>query len=230
MARRTKPVDDVWALYQTRTVRQIAKELRVDRRTVQRWKNQGMQPTGPRDERLRVAASRLRRQAGEYARRKDQHFTPPKVAVPLFGRRQYVTEEVKPARTARENRQAWEAEKARSKALGRIYDRFYARRVKGRTRFFRAQDAGAVVFDLRKSRFSDIESVMLAYQGEGRAFVMIHALRREYKMKDGTLMPKGSHLGSAPQLLDDLDDPREFLLERMRKGELVYLRLTDPVA
>lgn len=227
MARRTQPVDDVWALFQTRTVRDIAKSLKVDRRTVQRWKNQGQVPVERNDSRLHKLAAHDRRQFREYARRPTQRLGIPPLDVFLFGKRQYVTEEIKPSRKIADNRAAWNAERARSRELGRVYDRFYKRKDKrGRTRFFRQQDGGAVVFDTRRARESDLLTMLRSFQGEGRAIVLVHALTKEYKMKDGTLLPVGTHMGSRPEALDGLDLER-FVRERKRKGRLIFARIMD---
>lgn len=227
MPRRSKPVDDVWTVHQTDTVRDIAKRLGVDRRTVQRWKNQGQIPIPRNEKNLHDFASARRRQARAFARSPRERLGVKPLDVPLFGRRQYVTEEVKPTRKVSENRKAWEAERNRSRALGRVYDRFYKRRdARGRTRFYRQQDGGAVTFDLRRARESDIRALLESFKGQERAIVMIHALLRPYPRKDGPVLPTGTHLASRPESLDGLNLER-FLKERKRLGRLVHVRVTD---
>lgn len=235
MAKKPSAKDDLWALYQTRTVSQIAKALKVDRRTVQRIKNGEQKPNEKNAARISRLAASDRRQFREYATRKDQHYKPPKVAVPLVGRRQYVTEEIKPSRKQKENREAWEKSKARSKELGRQFDRFYARKDKktGKTKYFRAQDAGAVVFDLRRARLQDVLRLIQSFQGEGRAMVLVHQLTKAYPLKGGPSLPKGTHLGSKPELMDqgrfsDEAGILDWLTERLKKGKPVHLRVTEP--
>jgi len=227
MSRKTSPVDDVWALYQTRTVRDIAKKLHVDRRTVQRWKNQGQQPIEKNARKIHVAVSRIRTQMRQLARspRERQGVAP--LSVPLFGRRQYVTEEVKPTRSVRENRKAWEIERERSRVAKRVHDRFFKRKDKrGRTRFYRSQDGHAVTFDLRRAREADILALLKSYKGQERAIVMIHALLKSYERKTGEILPKGAHLASVPESLDALD-LEKFLKQRKRLGRLIFVRVTD---
>ena len=227
MARKVSPVDDVWALFQTLTVRDIAKKLHVDRRTVQRWKNQGQQPIVPNQKKLHREAQSRRERIRDYGKSGRERWQVAPLPVQLMGKRQYVTEEIKPTRSVKENKKAWEAERARSLEAKRIHDRFYKRKDrKGRTRFYRAQDAQAVVFDTRRARESDILALLRTYQGEGRAVVMVHALTKEYKMKDGTILPAGTHMGSRPESLDGLD-LEKFVTDRKRKGKLVFLRVTE---
>ena len=227
MAQRSKPVDDVWALFQTLTVRDIAKRLRVDRRTVQRWKNQGQQPIPVNREKIHQAAQSRRVRIRDLGRSKREHWRVAPLPVQMMAKRQYVTEEIKPSRKVLENQKAWEAARSRSRELKRVYDRFYKRRDKrGRTRFFRAQDAGAVVFDTRRARESDLISMLRSFQGQGRAIVLVHALTKEYKMKDGTILPAGTHMGSIPEALDGLDIEK-FVLSRKRKGRLIFARVMD---
>jgi transposase len=227
MPRKTSPVDDIWALFQTRTVRDIARKLRVDRRTVQRWKNQGQQPIKTNERKIHVAASRDRTQMRALARspRERQGVAP--LAVPLFGKRQYVTEEIKPTRSVAENRKAWEAERVRSREAKRVYDRFYKRKdARGRTRFYRSQDGRAVTFDLRRAREADILTLLKSFKGQERAIVMIHALTKPYERKTGEILPKGAHLASVPESLDALDLDK-FLKQRKRLGRLIFVRVTD---
>lgn len=227
MARKFSPVDQIWTLFQTDTVRRIAKRLGVDRRTVQRWKNQGQQPIRSNERKIHKAASRDRRQLREFARRPHERLGLAPLAVPLFGKRQYVTEEIKPSRKVAENRKAWEAERERSRAEKRIYDRFYKRRdARGRTRFYRSQDGRAVTFDLRAARESDIAALLNSFKGQERAIVLIHALTRPYEQKTGIVLPTGTHLASRPESLDALDIEK-FLKKRKRLGRLVHVRVTD---
>lgn len=231
---RTTPQDDIYALIQTRTVRDVARLLKVDRRTVQRWKNQGQQPKQDTRARLYKAASRDRSEIRAEGKRSGERWKEPaSLPVPLMGKRQYVTEEIKPSRKQKENRAAWEKEKQRSKEKGRVHDRFYSVKDKktGRTRYYRAQDGGAVVFDARRARDVDIAAMVAAYRGQKLGIVLVHVLTKEYKMKDGTVLPKGAHLGSRPESLDQAqfatpEGIKKFIDERKRKGRLAFIRIT----
>ena len=227
MARRAQPVDDVWALYQTLTVRDIAKKLHVDRRTVQRWKNQGQEPIPLNARNIHREAQSRRERIRDLGRSKRERWKVAPLLVQMMAKRQYVTEEIKPSRKVADNRAAWELERARSRELKRVYDRFYKRRDKrGRTRFYRQQDGGAVVFDTRRARESDLIRLLESFQGQNRAIVLVHALTKEYKMKDGTILAPGTHMGSRPEALDGLDLDK-FVRERKRKGRLIFARVMD---
>lgn len=241
MAKKYSLTDDLWTLLQTRSVRDVAKKFGVDRRTVQRWKNQGQEPKQTNERKIVKLASHDRRQIREFATSKREHWQAKPLPVPLMGKRQYATEEVRPTRNSKENRAAWQKEKARSKELGRKFDRFFAKKdKKGKTRYYRAQDAGAVVFDLRRARLSDILNLIKSYRGESRGLVMVHRITKwsERSPKAGVTADwiekhRGVHMGSRPEFIDTRqfsDDAGilDFITERQRKGALQFIRVTEP--
>jgi transposase len=217
--------EQVWTLFQTMTVRDIAKKLKVDRRTVQRWKNQGQQPKPINEKKITREATIVRRGTREIARSKREHYEPPKTTVPVRGKRQYVGAEVTKERFE-------ELQRLKKTDKRHQYDLF--RRLKdkrGKTHYFHYQDAGAVVFDVRRLRETDMLNLVKGYRGSGASLIIIRRLKKDSVTVDGRVIAKkGEHVGSRLYSLDSgifSSDERimRLIRENSAAGQLLYFRL-----
>lgn len=217
--------EQVWTMFQAMTVRDIAKKLGVDRRTVQRWKNQDQQPKPQNEKKIAREASAVRRGTREIARSKREHYEPPKTTVPVRGKRQYVGAEVTKERFE-------ELQRLKKTDRRHQYDLF--RRLKdkrGKTHYFHYQDAGAVVFDVRRIREVDALNLVKSYRGSGASLVIIRRLKKDSVTTDGRVIAKkGEHVGSRLYSLDSgifSDDERimKIIRENSASGQLIYFRM-----
>lgn len=222
----TSAQDDIWTMFQTLTVRDIAKRLNVDRRTVQRWKNQGMQPKAPRRVEIYQAAKVERRQFVKTARTKHEHLPVKKLAVPLKAVRSYPGSEVTEA--------DFKMMKARSKTDPKFkYDLFKTKKdKKGVRHYFRYQPAGTFMYDVRRARDQDIVALILAHRGEGRNISAVYVVTREYEKDDGTIVKVGTHNASPYARLDSAqfstaEGIKKFLSDWRSGRRILFIRFTD---
>ena len=222
----TSAADDIWTLYQTLTVRDIAKKLGVDRRTVQRWKNQGMEPKAPRRVVIAQEADFRRKNFIKTAKTKREHLPFKKLSVPLKAERGYPASEV--------SKEDFEKLKARSKTDPKFkYDLFRTKKdKKGRRHYFRYQPANTFTYDVRRARDADIVAAILAHRGEGRNISLVYVVTQEYETDDGRIIKVGTHNASPYARLDQkrYSTPEGIakLLADWRNGRrIIFVRLTD---
>jgi hypothetical protein len=112
------------------------------------------------------------------------------------------------------------------------YDLF--RRLKdkrGKTHYFHYQDAGAVVFDVRRLRETDMLNLVKGYRGSGASLIIIRRLKKDSVTVDGRVIAKkGEHVGSRLYSLDSgifSSDERimRLIRENSAAGQLLYFRL-----
>lgn len=219
------PQDDIWTLFQTMSVRDIAKKLGKDRRTIQRWKNQGQQPLPENKKILHREAVAARKGFRELAKSKREHYEPKPLPVPLFGKRQYVKTEVNAKRFA----ELQEKKKTDPRMKFDEFRKFKDKRK--RTRYVHYQDAGAVVFDARRARETDLLNLIKAYRGQGASLIIIRRLRKDSVTLDGRVIArKGERVGSRLYNLDSgFFESDERILKMIREnsaaGQLIYFRM-----
>jgi len=221
--------DNLWTLLQTNSTRGLAVKLGVDRRTIQRWKNQGQQPV-PKNEKLLAHEAAADRTI--YRRRARAQGLPYKaLPVALFSKRNQVGEEVSldefvklKARSKtnpkfasdrfhaftfkhivstgllkREKDESRDAFRERLRKAGRKYYR--TRTVR---KYFRYQYARTFQYDVQRAPDYAIIALMLAHRGEGRVFSIVYLVLDDYLKDDGTAIEKGSHSATAYDQLDSL--------------------------
>ena len=225
MAKYSAP-DNLWTLLQTNSTRGLAVKLGVDRRTIQRWKNQGQQPIPKNEKLLAHEAGRDRTAARSIARSRYQHTPYKRLAVQLPTLRGYVGEEV----TADE----FVKLKARSKAEPRFrFDTFkIAKDKRGKKHYFRYQPSGTFQYDVQRARLADVASAMFAHRGENRSFSISYQITVPYQLADGTSIEKGTRSALSYRLLDvpSFDSPQKilaFLNHESAGRRFLTLRLTD---
>lgn len=204
--------DNLWTLLQTRTVRDTAKFLGVDRRTVQRWKNQGVTPIPVNREKLNVAANKTRRQINRLP--KAEQFPRPakSLAVPMIGKRRYRSEKV--------TKEKWEELKNRAAIDPRFkFDRFRKRKNKKTKKweYFREQDTGAVVFDATGVRMTDVAALLLSYRGHRYIVNFLYLVTRAYDAPGGLKIARGTHSASPFLMLDEIAGDPATLADTLKE-------------
>jgi len=226
MAKYSAP-DNLWTLLQTNSTRGLAVKLGVDRRTIQRWKNQGQQPISKNEKLLAHEAGRDRTAARSIARSRYQHTPYKRLAVQLPTLRGYVGEEVKDAAE-------FARLKARAKAEPRFrFDTFRSVKDKrGKKHYFRYQPSGTFQYDVQRARLADVASAMFAHRKENRSFSISYQITVPYQLADGTSIEKGTRSALSYRLLDlpSFDSPQKilaFLNHESAGRRFLTLRLTD---
>lgn len=225
---RKKPIDArsaVWTLFQTMTVRDIAKKLGKDRRTIQRWKNQGQKPLPKNAAQLETETKRREKEYRRMARTKREHIPLKKnIPVTLPFSRGYTGQEV--------NKEQYEELKRRAKIEPRRkFDRFQTQKDKRKKiHYFWYQPSNTFQFDIRKATLEDIARTMLAYQGEGRQFSIAYVVTKPYRASGGVEVKKGTRSALAYARLDEFPDENallQFLNKNSAGRRFLTLRLTD---
>ena len=222
----TTAADDIWTLYQTLTVRDIAKRLGVDRRTVQRWKNQGMEPKAPRRVEIQQVAKVQRREFVKLAKTKREHLPVKKLRVPIPAQRGYGGAEV--------SADEFEKMKARSKTDAKFkYDLFRTKKdKKGKRHYFRYQPSNTITYDIRRARDQDIIALIQAHRGEGRSINFVYRVTHEYETDSGETIKRGRHNASPYVRLDmkrfsTPEGIEKFLAEWRSGKQILFIRFTD---
>lgn len=222
--------DNLWTLLQTWSTRGLAAKLGVDRRTIQRWKNQGQKPVPKNEKLLTREAAASRRGWRQIARSRYQHTPFKKLAVQLPTLRGYVPEELKDAAE-------FEKLKARAKADPKYrFDRFRtARDKRGRKHYFRYQSSGSFQYDVQRAPDSALVAALMAHRGENRYFSISYRVTKPYQKDNGDEVVIGSHGATAYESLDasQFDTPEKIqdFLNRQRAGRrYLTIRITDTSA
>lgn len=235
MAKKKKQVsfsarENVWQLYQTRTISEIAKLLKVDRRTVQRWKNQDRKPSDKLEKKLTRAASREREERQAYNKQSGEDFKLPNVPVLPFGKRRFLKDKLS-------EKEFKERERVHKKIpkRERSRDRFVKETVKDKrgkkkTEYYRMVDSRSVRFDVRRMTEGEIATFLWGLRGQERSFVILHKLPPGTPDYDGQIYKKTVQKASRPEFVDgfkSIESLLDWIEHHSNIGQILYLLVSD---